>query len=184
MLFASNNHTNGQPNMQKEITLRKEVRESDIEAVRDIVTSTNFFYDHEIPVAVELVEEAYSKGSESGYEVIFADIDGKPAGYACYGLIPCTKTSYDLYWIVVHNSQRGNGIGKILLNEVTHDVEKMGGSAIYIETSAKEFYRPTQKFYEAAGCTLEATFRDFYDIGDDKRVYVKRIEKTISNKAS
>ena len=133
------------------------------------------FLYHEIPVAVELIEEAYSKGKESGYEFIFADIDGKPVGYACYGLIPCTKTSFDLYWIVVHNSQRGKGIGKILLNEVTHDVKKMGGSAIYIETSAKELYRPTQHFYEATGCTLEATFRDFYDIGDDKRVYVKRI---------
>jgi len=112
--------------MQKEISIRRNVYQSDIEAVREIATSTNFFYDHEIPVAVELIEEAYSKGKESGYEFIFADIDGKPVGYACYGLIPCTKTSFDLYWIVVHNSQRGKGIGKILPTRLPTTLKRWG----------------------------------------------------------
>ncbi len=163
--------------MQEQITIRKTVYQSDIMAVSEILTSTGFFYDHEIPVAMELVEEAVTKGKESGYEFVFIDINGKPAGYACYGLIPCTKTSYDLYWIVVHNNYRGKGLGKIILGEVEKDVTAWGGTAIYIETSDKKQYIPTQKFYESAGCTLEATFTDFYDIGDHKRVYVKRISK-------
>ena len=150
------------------------MHQSDIDAVKEIVESTGFFYDHEIPVACELVEEAVTKGKESGYEFVFVDIDGKPAGYACYGLIPCTKTSYDLYWIVVHNDYRGKGLGKTLLSEVEKHVKDLGGTAVYIETSDKELYKPTHKFYETAGCRLEATFADFYDVGDHKRVYVKR----------
>lgn len=162
--------------MLDQLSFRKIVRESDVDAVKEIVESTGFFYDHEIPVAGELVEEAVAKGRESGYEFVFADLHGKPVGYACYGLIPCTKTSYDLYWIVVHNNHRGKGLGKILLNEVEKDVKEWGGTAIYIETSAKELYAPTHFFYESAGCRLEATFADFYDVGDHKRVYVKRIK--------
>ncbi len=163
--------------MQDQITIRRTVNKSDISAVTEIVESTGFFYDHEIPVAAELVEEAVVKGKDSGYEFVFIDINGKPAGYACYGLIPCTKTSYDLYWIVVHKHHRGKGLGKIILREVEKDVKAWSGTAIYIETSDKEQYVPTHKFYESAGCRLEATFADFYDVGDHKRVYVKRISK-------
>ncbi|SDC03574.1 GNAT family N-acetyltransferase [Williamwhitmania taraxaci] len=163
--------------MADKISVRKTVTQTDINAVMEIVKSTGFFYDHEIPVAGELVEEAVAKGKESGYEFAFVDFEGKPVGYACYGLIPCTKTSYDLYWIVVHNNHRGKGYGKILLNEVVKDIDAWGGTAIYIETSDKELYAPTHRFYESAGCKLEATFADFYDVGDHKRVYVKRINR-------
>lgn len=163
--------------MQDKIIIRRDVRQSDIETVKEIVSSTGFFQDHEIPVAAELVEETVAKGKESGYEFVFIETGGKTVGYACYGLIPCTKTSYDLYWIVVHNDHRGKGLGKVLLNEVEKEIKEWNGSAIYIETSDKELYAPTHKFYESAGCQLEATFADFYDVGDHKRVYVKRINR-------
>ena len=94
---------------QSEIQFRDVVVKKDSDHVREIVTSTGFFHDHEIDVAVELVEETVLKGNDSGYRFVFADIDGKPVGYCCYGLIPCTKSSYDIYWIAVHENQRGKG---------------------------------------------------------------------------
>lgn len=143
----------------------------DIDNVRDIITSTNFFQDHEIPVAVELVEERLEKGLESGYHFIFASIVGKTIAYACYGEIPCTKGSYDLYWIVTHNDYRGKGIGKALMAEVEKQIMGSGGRVIYIETSSKPQYKPTRLFYENYGCVTEAVLKDFYDYGDDKIIY-------------
>lgn len=157
--------------MQKDLVFRFDPTNADIENVREIVTSTNFFHDHEIPVAVELVEERLEKGLESGYHFIFADIDSKTIAYACYGEIPCTKGSYDLYWIATHNDYRGKGIGKTLMAEVERHIKSLGGRVIYIETSSKAHYEPTRKFYEDYGCVTEAVLKDFYDFGDDKIIY-------------
>jgi len=157
--------------MQQDLIFRYEPTMKDIDNVRDIITSTNFFQDHEIPVAVELVEERLEKGLESGYHFIFASIVGKTIAYACYGEIPCTKGSYDLYWIVTHNDYRGKGIGKALMAEVEKQIMGSGGRVIYIETSSKPQYKPTRLFYENYGCVTEAVLKDFYDYGDDKIIY-------------
>ena len=42
-----------------------------------------------------------------------------------------------------------------------------------IETSARELYRPTQRFYERCGYEAEARLKDFYAPGDSKIIYVK-----------
>ena len=157
--------------MQQDLIFRYEPTMKDVESVKEIVTSTNFFQDHEIPVAVELVQERLEKGLESGYRFIFASIEGKTIAYACYGEIPCTKGSYDLYWIVTHNDYRGKGIGKELMAEVERQIKGIGGRVIYIETSSKAHYEPTRKFYENYGCVTEAVLKDFYDQGDHKYIY-------------
>lgn len=153
------------------IVYRNEPQETDIENVREIITSTGFFYDHEIPVAVELVEERLQKGLDSGYFFIFAELDGKTIAYSCFGEIPCTKGSYDLYWIATHNDYRGKGIGKKLLAETVKAIAEVGGRSIYIETSSKKMYEPTRYFYENYGCTTEAILKDFYDTNDHKYIY-------------
>lgn len=157
--------------MSHHISFRTDPTPKDIENVRGIVESTSFFQIHEIPVAVELVEERLAKGLESGYHFIFAEIEGKTIAYACYGEIPCTKGSYDLYWIATHNEHRGKGIGKKLMKEIENQIKSIGGRVIYIETSSKVQYEPTRKFYENYGCELEAVLKDFYNIGDDKCIY-------------
>lgn len=161
--------------MQMEYNFRSDVKKSDIEAVREIVTSTGFFRDDEVPVAVELTEERFNQGRESGYEFIFMEIEGRQVAYSCFGLIPCSLLSYDLYWIVTHNDFRGKGLGSKLLKETEESIRNLGGKAIYVETSSKEKYLPTQKFYEKNKYELKARFEDFYDTGDDKLVYVKKI---------
>lgn len=155
------------------ITFRSRVKFEDIEAVTDIVRSTGFFREDEVLVARELVEEAFHKGKESGYEFIFAEAGGRTVAYACYGLIPCTLKSYDLYWIATHNDFRGKGIGRIVLRQTEIAVNQLGGKTVYVETSSKEQYVSTRVFYEKNEYILKAQFEDFYDIGDDKCVYIK-----------
>ncbi|MDD4384677.1 MAG: GNAT family N-acetyltransferase [Bacteroidales bacterium] len=163
--------------MSNHIVFRTEPIPEDIENIRRIVVSTSFFQDHEIPVAVELVEERLAKGLESGYLFIFAEIDGETIAYACFGEIACTKGSYDFYWMATHIDYQRKGIGKQLMDGVQEQVKNLGGRVIYIETSSKEQYVPTRKLYENYGYKLEAVFKDFYDIGDDKCVYSYKLDK-------
>jgi ribosomal protein S18 acetylase RimI-like enzyme len=153
--------------------VRTNVLPSDLNAIKEIVESTGFFHDYEVDIAVELAEERLKRGIESGYEFIFYEVDGKPVSYSCYGKIPCTRSSYDLYWIATHNDYRGKGIGKKVLRLTEQKIAESGGKGIYVETSSKEQYQPTRKFYEITGYKEIARFKDFYDTNDDKVVYVK-----------
>jgi D-alanine-D-alanine ligase-like ATP-grasp enzyme/ribosomal protein S18 acetylase RimI-like enzyme len=152
-------------------TLRAEVRASDAIAVRQIVTSTNLFRPGEIDVAVELIETRLAKGPTSGYEFLFAEQGSEVVGYACFGQNTLTVGSWDLYWIAVSPAVQGNGIGKLLLDEVQRQVAAAGGRRIYIETSHRADYAATRGFYERCGYTLEAVLEDFYAPGDSKAIY-------------
>ena len=155
------------------ITFRTYVKIEDIEDVTSIVRSTGYFREDEVIVARELVEEKFNKGKESSYEFIFAESEGKTVAYSCFGLIPCTLKSYDLYWIATHNDFRGKGIGRVVLKQTEDAVNRLGGKTVYVETSSKEQYISTRIFYEKNNYILKARFEDFYDIGDDKFVYIK-----------
>ena len=156
------------------ITFRTETRSDDPDRVRDIIVSTGFFYDIEVPVAVELVQDRIDYGEESGYHFLFADEDGETLAYACFGPIAGADGSFDLYWIATHGGQRGKGIGTLLLGEVHETIRRMGGRLVIAETSSLEKYAPTRRFYLNAGYTEEARIADFYKEGDGKVFFVRR----------
>ncbi|MEI7723814.1 MAG: GNAT family N-acetyltransferase [Bacteroidota bacterium] len=157
------------------ITFRTEVSPGDIEIVRDIVISSGFFYDFEVPVAVELVQDRLDLGAQSDYHFIFAEQDGKTVSYSCFGPISATEGSFDLYWIATHNDYRGKGIGNLLIEETHRIIREMGGRIVIAETSTLEKYTPTRHFYNRIGYTLEAKIDDFYKEGDGKVFFIKRL---------
>ena len=157
------------------VQLRDTVLPADAAAVRDIVASTGFFHPPEIDVAVELVQEHLSRGSASGYLFLFAEHAGRVVGYTCYGPIACTVGSFDLYWIAVHHDHRGRGLGRYLLAATEERIARAAGRQVYIETSGRAQYAPTQHFYEACGYTRAAVLADFYAPGDDKIIYAKAL---------
>jgi len=157
-----------------DLQLRTEPRPSDEQAVAAIVRSTGFFSEAETAIAAELVREACTRGEESGYRFVFLDRPGGDVvGYACYGEIPCTVGSFDLYWIAVHERERGRGLGRFLLAETERRIRDLGGRRVYAETSGRPQYEPTRSFYESNGYRVGAELEHFYGVGDAKVVYVK-----------
>lgn len=154
---------------------RTNVLPDDPKHVKEIVASTGFFHPEEIDIAVELMDERLQKGLESGYHFIFADAGDKTVGYGCFGPIPATKFSYDLYWIAVHADMRGQGIGKILLRKCEEAIRDLGGQRVYIETSGRDLYLPTRQFYLKCDYEEAAVLEDFYAPGDAKYIYVRTV---------
>jgi ribosomal protein S18 acetylase RimI-like enzyme len=159
----------------RQTILRYEVVPDDRCRVRDLVLSTGFFSSAEIDVAVELVDERLAKGGVSGYEFVLAEAGARLIGYACYGPIPATEGSYDLYWIVVDKRCQQQGYGRLLLETCEQQIRAAGGQRIFVDTSNRSQYAPTRAFYERCGYRREALLRDFYAFGDDKVIYGKAI---------
>ena len=155
------------------IGFRTDVTEKDLEIVRAITESTGFFYKEEVDTAIELVEDRLLKGMRCGYHFLFAEQDGRTVGYTSFGPIACTRESYDLYWICVAGDYRGKGLGTQLLEQSEESIAALGGSRVYIETSARPFYEPTRAFYLRRGYSLVAELEDFYAPGDAKAMYLK-----------
>jgi len=157
------------------LTLRQEICAEDMERVRKLVEITGFFHPGEIEVAVELVRERLEKGDASGYHFVMAEHYGRLIGYTCYGPIPCTQASYDIYWIAVHPDYQGRGVGQQLLKETERRIKSGGGLRVYVDTSQRVQYASTRAFYERCGYLMESLLPDFYAQGDGKVIYCKQL---------
>lgn len=158
------------------VTYRQEIQPSDLGAILNIVQGSGFFSAEEVELACELAADRLEQGRQSSYQFLFAEHEGRVAGYTCYGLIPATAGSYDLYWIAVSEAMRGRGLGKILLQKTEELILGLDGMRIYAETSSRAQYDPTQRFYERCGYICEALLRDFYAPGDSKIIYSKLLK--------
>jgi ribosomal protein S18 acetylase RimI-like enzyme len=154
---------------------RQHIQHSDIGAIADIVKSSGFFSAEEIDIALELAEEKLTQPHDSSYQFLFAEDKNHVVGYTCFGLIPATSGSYDLYWIAIDQQLRGTGLGKDLMKRTEKIIYDLGGKRIYVETSSRHQYQPTHGFYESCGYRKEAVLKDFYMEGDSKIIYVKTL---------
>lgn len=152
---------------------RRRPRASDVPALRRLVAATGVFYREERAVAVELLDARLAHGRKSGYEFLFAERAGDLLGYCAWGKVPLTRASYDLYWIAVSPAAQGQGIGQELLARAEEAVRRLGGGHLYIETSSRDVYARTRRFYRDAGYRRAARLADFYAPGDDKLVFCK-----------
>jgi GNAT superfamily N-acetyltransferase len=166
------------------------------ERLREILDATAVFRPEEVEVALELFDEAFenrgiasgthdtfgpsrsasSEAAASDYEFVGAfDGSGGLAGFACYGPTPGTDRTYDLYWIAVDPRRHGQGDGSRLLAEVERQLDARSARLLVVETSSRDLYQPTRRFYESRRYACVARVRDFYAPADDRVVYTKRM---------
>jgi GNAT superfamily N-acetyltransferase len=147
----------------------------DREGIVELLKSTGAFQEHELAVALELVDTALSKPEQQDYLPYVLEIGSSLAAYACFGRNPMTRFTYDLYWIATHARHMRQGYGQALFRFVEEETRRRGGRLLVIETSSKESYGGSREFYTRLGCEFAASLPDFYDIGDDRVIYFKRL---------
>ena len=156
------------------------VEARDRDRIHLILVATNRFTEEEVRIADELVESAVEHPEKGDYIVhVLEEPDSGPHkavhGYVCYGPTPMTEGVFDLYWIAVDPRQQGLGFGQLLLRFVENEVRRQRGRMLLIETSSKESYGPTMRFYERSGYDEISRIKDFYRIEDDKVVFCKKL---------
>jgi GNAT superfamily N-acetyltransferase len=159
--------------MDNAIAYREEVRQEDREAVGRLVRITGFFSKEEHDIALELIDDRLARGKACGYFFLFAEEGDRLLGYTCFGPIPGSSHSFDLYWIAVDPREQGRGLGRKLLAESERLMAEHGARRVYADTSSRPQYKPTQTFYLACGYVQEAYLADFYAPDDGKIIFVK-----------
>jgi len=156
------------------ISVSKGILAEERNIIEDILTSTGFFYDFEIEIAMGLVDDTIESGTEDcGYYWMKLYYDSHLVAIANYVKNSFSVHSWDLYWIAVHNDLRQKKLGSLLLKAVEDDIRNSGGKILWLDTSGRPLYGPTEIFYRKNGYTLQASLKDFYAPGDPKQVYSK-----------
>ena len=102
-------------------------------------------------------------------------INEKPIAIAYCAPERLTDGTYNLYLIAVHEDLRGKGIGGELMNYIEALLQSRGNRVLLVETSGLPEFELTRKFYDNCGYIREAVIRDFYNEGEDKVVFWKKL---------
>ena len=144
--------------------------------VASLVMSVENFNPAEKDCALELIDTYLDDADQTDYRIgVAADAASEVLAYACWGPVPLTQGTYDLYWIATHPGARGRGCGHALMEYVEEDLRKLGGRLLVAETSGKESYQETINFYHRLDFQEVSRIKDFYDVGDDLLIFIKHI---------
>ena len=111
--------------------------------------------------------------NRQGYEVKVAEFNGLAIGFICYSKVPSSDRSYELYWLAVHPSMQGRGIGTSLLVEAEKDIKAKGGKTIILDTTSKEGYASARHLYEKSGYRIVSRIDRLYSEKEDHLTYRK-----------
>lgn len=127
----------------------------------------------------EVATESYEKyGLEDQY--VLAD-QGSVVGVTGVRYIPDTDRSYFLSWTYLETESRGRGLGSAMLEELLEILKQRGVRKLFVNTSdltdpkRGQVYRDAIKTYEALGFRLELNYRDYYEPGESRLTYGRRI---------
>jgi ribosomal protein S18 acetylase RimI-like enzyme len=149
----------------------------DRETLYSMLTETRVFTPEEIEVAMELIDIVLKNRDQKDYQIhCMADDRDEAIGYVCYGPVPMTRGTFDLYWIVVDPRSQGQGVGSELLHFLEAVVKERGGRMILIDTSSIPQYENTHRFYSRHGFQEVARVPDYYHRGNDRITFCTKLE--------
>ncbi len=140
-----------------------------------MLEATPAFLPEEVKVAEELIDAHLDERESSGYHFRVAESEDGVAGFICFGPTPLTRGTWDMYWMATAPDQRGRGIGGALLKTAEEHIRDSGGRIILIETSSNPHYAPARNLYHSHNYEQVSTIPDFYDPGDDKITFRKKL---------
>lgn len=86
-----------------------------------------------------------------------------------------TNGTYNLYAIGIKSDMQGGGTGKRMMTFIENHLKEIGVRILIVDTSGTEDFEASRKFYESLSYQKEAVIRDFWDEGDDKVTYWKKL---------
>jgi ribosomal protein S18 acetylase RimI-like enzyme len=162
--------------LQNQTYIRR-ANKNDQAAVADLAVVNGMFAIDEVEGLTDAFRSAFN-GDLDGHQWFVATTQDDVVAAAYLAPEPFADRLWNLYFIAVHPSQHGAGIGTALiahLENVLRDKGEAEARVLLVETSSTDQYGATRAFYMARGFDREAQIREFYGPGDHKVVFWKAI---------
>ncbi len=151
--------------------IRKVVK-SDINALKEVLDSIDLFPSEMLE---DMISDYFTNADSE--DIWFTAIENeKPISIAYCAPEKLTQGTFNLYAIGVRSDIQGKGIGRQMMTYIEHHLKQNQQRILIVETSGTQDFQLTRKFYENLNYTKEAVIRDFWDEGDDKVIYWKKLK--------
>lgn len=86
-----------------------------------------------------------------------------------------TVGTYNLYLIAVHKQHQQQGIGAEMMSCIENLLKETANRVLIVETSGFPAFERTRNFYAKLNYERVATISEFYQAGEDKIVFLKKL---------
>ncbi|MBW1299014.1 GNAT family N-acetyltransferase [Aquimarina litoralis] len=149
----------------------RKVQKVDIPELKKVLDSSELFPSY-------LLDDMISDylHNEKSMDIWFTTIaQGKPVSIGYCAPERLTEGTYNLYAIAVRKDQQGKGIGKEMMEYIENELKENKCRILIVETSGKPDFALTREFYLKCNYTKQAVIPEFYEKGDDKIVFWKKL---------
>ncbi len=149
----------------------RSITEKDIPAIKNVLDNCDLFPAEYLDSMIS----AFFNGNPQHHLWLTYEIDTIPVAISFCAPMELTNGTYNLYAIGIHNQNQRKGIGSKLISEIENTLKQQKQRILIIETSSSDNQLGARNFYSKIGYTHEATISDFWDEGDDKLVFLKKL---------
>jgi len=151
-------------------TIRK-VKLEDISALKEVLDSSELFPSEMLD---DMIADYFNKADSE--DIWFTTIqERKPISIGYCAPERMTEGTYNLYAIAVRKELQGQGVGAGMMRYIEDQLRESGHRVLLVETSGLPEYALTRKFYDQCNYQREAVVRDFYQEGEDKVIFWKKL---------
>ena len=152
-------------------TIRK-IKREDLASLKEVIDTSDLFPSEYLD---EMIQPFFSNVDSSDIWLT-QEHKGKPISIAYCAPERMTEGTFNLYLIAVHKNYQSRGLGAELIKYLEERLAAEGVRVLIVETSGLDDFERTRNFYDQQGYHREAVIRDFYQEGENKVVFWKRLQ--------
>ena len=147
------------------------IEKRDLPTLKEVIESNELFPSELLDGMIE----PYFAAADSTDIWLTLEVDQRPVLVAYCAPERMTLGTYNLYLIAVHKDHQGQGLGARAMAYIEEMLRQLGNWILIVETSGLPDFELTRRFYQKIGYTQEAVIREFYQAGEDKVVFWKKL---------
>ncbi len=146
--------------------------------IYNILMGSQIFGKVDADCVDEMFEQAMAKPGPDQYRFLSAWEGDQMLAFGCYGMTSLTKATWDYYWLCALPEARGKGAGSALMRHGIAQATREGGRLMVLYTSSDLRYAFAQRIFDELGFSLHTIIPEYYDVGDDLKIYVGRLSES------
>jgi ribosomal protein S18 acetylase RimI-like enzyme len=147
------------------------VERSDIDGLKLVLDSSDLFPSEYLD---EMISDFFTNADTE--EIWYTLIENsQPAAIGYCVPEKLTNGTYNLLALGVSKDAQRKGVATAMMSYIEQLLKRKGGRVLIVETSSSEAQMGARAFYSKIGYTQMATIVDFWNDGEDKIVFWKKL---------
>ncbi len=147
------------------------VTQNDIDGLKKVVDSSKLFPSEYLD---EMISDYFNNTKTQDVWFTYID-DNTPTAIGYCVPEKLTNGTYNLLAIGVSQDSQRNGVATEMMNYIEQQLKQKNARILIVETSSDEAQIGARKFYEKIGYTQIAVIKDFWNEGEDKIIFWKKL---------